>query len=229
MRFGLSSIVARRAAGRAESSAIDTLAGRLLAYEECLRRLPQWVHAGWQQDLGLPASIPGHPSLPAALGVDLIPAHVFEQPVNGLALLAPAGLCRVLRARALLRRRPALRRCVEPRLRRSMNNWLHPVVFDAVLLESPDDGLHHDVEGMPWPPGAAAQDAPDALAWEGFCLFRQDAAWTVPQVLRLIRLRFAPDAVVPADLMERPGAVDGSRWVMERVARFLPEAPWLYG
>lgn len=229
MRFGLPSIIARRAADRADGLALDALAGRLVAYEERLQRLPQWLHASWLQDLGLPPSTPAHPSLPAALGVGSIPAQVLEQSANGLALLPPACLCRVLRARALLRRRPALRRCVEPHLRRSMNSWLHPVVFDAVLLESPDDGLHHDTDGLPWPPGPDAHDCADTLAWEGFCLFQQDSTWTDPQVIRLIRLGFATDAVPPPTLKERPGAAGGSAWVMERLVRFLPEAPWLFG
>lgn len=230
MRFGLPSGLVRRAAGRPPPpAAAGTSAARLVAYETCLQRLPGWSHPSWLAAIGLTPPVAHHPSLAAALGVELLPADVFDQPANGLALLAPAALCRVLRARALLRRRPALRRCVEPRLRQKVDEWLHPAVFDAVLLESPDDGLHGDVDGLPWPPGATPADTPDALAWEGFCLFRQDATWTDAPVLRLIRLGFAADAVAPPLLQERPGAAGGSRWVLDRLNRFVPEVPWLCG
>lgn len=229
MRFALSSGLVPITAGHIRPPADEVLAGRLAAYEECLHRLPSWVHASWLQQIGLASPAAAHPLLPAALGVAAVPAHVFDQSVNGLALLPPACLCRVLRARALLRRRPALRRCVEPRLRRNMHEWLHPAVFDAVLLESPDAGLERDIDGLPWAPGAQSQDPADALAWEGFCLFQQDNTWTDPQVVQLIRLGFATEAAAPPLLNERPGAADGSVWVLERLARFVPEAPWLCG
>lgn len=229
MRFRLSPGLAPVVAGKSRLQATDRLAMRLQAYEECLLRLSGWVHPSWLPSIGFTSPVSSHRLLPAALGLELVPAHVFELPGNCLALLTPAWLCRVLRARALLRRRPALLRCVEPRLRRSMLEWLHPVVFEAVLLESPETGPQRDIDGLPWAPCSGSDDSADALAWEGFCMFQQDGIWTHPQVLQLIRLGFASDAVAPPSLKERPGAPDGSLWVLERLERFVPEAPWLCG
>ncbi|MCZ2498190.1 hypothetical protein GN316_15600 [Xylophilus sp. Kf1] len=236
MRFGLSSGPVFLHDGKAASGgrlAVEAMAQRLVAYEDCLLRLPDWVHPSWLHGIGLPEGLPKSlrcgPSLAAAMGVAGVPAGVFDRAANSLVLLPPACLCRVLRARALLRRRPALRRCVEPRLRRCMDDWLHPAVVDAVVLEAPDDGLQHDIDGLPWAPGVDSQDFADALAWEGLCLFQRDRTWTDPQLNRLIRLGFAADAVPPATLHRQPGAADGSRWVLDRLGLFLPEAPWLCG
>lgn len=242
MRFGLPDGILRM---RAPPGAPPTLPGELLAqrlsaWQETLFRLPAWSHASWLAACGLPAHVPSMsmamPPSPAlahafatALGVGTPSGAAFETPGHALALLPPAQLCRVLRARALMRRRPALRRCLDPRLRQTMERWLHPLVFDAVIREAGDRDLQRDTDGMPLPPGLSTRPAADVLAWEGFCLFQQDGTWTDRHLLRLLRLGFPAGARVPVALHECPGARDGSAWVLQRLARFVPEATWLPG
>ena len=239
MRFGLPDGILRMRAPPGAPSTLPggSLAQRLSAWQETLRLLPAWTHASWLAACGLPVpaavSLSPSPSLAhafaTALGVGTPGAAAFETPGHALALLSPAMLCRVLRARALMRRRPALRRCLDPRLRQTMENWLHPLVFEAVIREAGDRDLHRDTDGMPLPPGLSTRPAADVLAWEGFCLFQQDGTWTDRHLLRLLRLGFPAGARVPLALHERPGARDGSAWVLQRLARFVPEAPWLPG
>ena len=240
MRFGLPEGILRMRAPPGAPTTLpgEALARRLTAWQDALRRLPAWTHASWLAAAGLPPQVSAPSPSPSnacshafatALGVGTPGAAAFEQAGHALALLPPALLCRVLRARALMRRRPALRRCLDPRLRQTLENWLHPVVFDLVMREAGDRDLPRDTDGMPLPPGLSTHPAADVLAWEGFCLFQQDGTWTDRHLLRLLRLGFPAGAQVALALHESPGARDGSAWVLQRLARFVPEAPWLHG
>lgn len=212
-------------------SRADTLALRLLAYERTVAEMPGWVHASWYEQLGLrqaPQGRDGAMRLASALGVGVPQASAFDQPAHSVAVLPRPLLCRVLRARALLRRRPALRRCVDDALRRRLMNWLHPAVFSAVL-RIPADARGRDVDGLPWPVLAGAGAPVDPLAWEGFCLFQAEGVWTDPALQCLLRLAFPMTLTPAADLAAFPGLACGGAWVLERLDAFVPEAPWLSG
>lgn len=215
----------------------SAIAQRLQAYDDAIGRLPLWAHASWYAARGLtvppaagsPQGSPATaPLLAVALGVGLAEAAAFDRPAHRLAALPPGLLCRVLRARGLLRRRPALRQCLDTAMRARLVDWLYPSVFEAVLRESADS-LHRDATGLPLPPARLAAEAPDRLAWEGFCLFQRDGTWTDRAVLRLLRLGFPEAMPLPAGLDDTPGAPEGSAWVLRRLDRFVPEAPWLCG
>lgn len=221
-------------AGRVSRTPAEAQVQCLQALDDALAGLPGWVHASWPASLGLPipaasgARAAGLFHWPAALGLEVPTAASFELPAHRLAVLPPPLLCRVLRARALLRRRPALRRCVDTRLLARLAGWLHPAVLDAVMRDSVE-GLHLDLDGLPLLPATRSEGLADLLAWEGFCLFHRDRVWSDPMLLRLVRLGF-PLAQLPAPgLKARPGARAGSVWVLQRLARFVPEAPWLCG
>ncbi|QHJ00009.1 hypothetical protein GT347_19695 [Xylophilus rhododendri] len=215
-----------------DRTAIAPLARRLQACGDAWRRAADWVHPSWYLPLGLqapdPASDTAVSRFCAAMGLAIPPAQAFDRPAHRLAALPPATLCRVLRARALLRHRPALRRCVEPALRRRLVSWLHPVVFETVLREAAQD-MQRDDEGLPLPPCGPRPHPADTLAWEGFCLFERDAVWSDRALLHRLRLGFAQELCRPAALDEFPGARDGSAWVLQRLERFIPEATWLFG
>jgi len=221
----------------------------LHAYDAVIAGIPDWVHISRFESLGIPLALAvagkaGEvPSmrravmLASALGIDSVAADVFDLPAHRLATLPPGLLRRVFRARGLLRHRTALRQCLDASVRRRLKDWLHPAVFDAVMLDAPTDG-QRDAGGlpMPWPtvgsdadPSASLRSRADPLAWEGFCLFRQDRVWQDPSVAKLLAMGFPQDAVKPADLDVCPGAKNGSAWVLERLHLFVPEAPWLCG
>lgn len=209
----------------------QSLATRLQAYGSVLRDLPEWVDESWCRSAGLdrsPRWSGSFANLSVALGVGVPAASAFDSAAHRLATLAPALLARVLRSRALLRRRAALRHCLDEGLRRRLVAWLHPAVFSAVLKESVDD-LHQDIDGLPVPLNQGLGEGVDILAWEGFCLFEGDGVWTDRALLRLLRLAFPVGQSPPAGLAAYPGAADGSAWVLARLDRFVPEAPWLCG
>jgi len=209
----------------------ESVAMRLQAYGALVHGLPDWVHASWCQRAGLsqtPRRPESYASLSVALGVGIPAAVSFESIAHRVAVLAPDLLSRVLRARALLRRRAALRHCLDEALRRRLMAWLHPAVFTAVLTESLD-GPHHAFDGLPLPLNQGLHDGVDMLAWEGFCLFQNDGVWTDPALLRLLRLAFPADQPLPAGLAASSGAANGSTWVLDRLDRFVPEASWLCG
>ena len=208
------------------------LAAWLRAHEQACRQLPSWVHASWYQPLGVMSPRSGDAvtaaRLATALGLAPTSAPALEQAAHRIAALPSAFLCRVLRARGLLRHRRALRLSLDHQLRRRVMAWVHPVVYDAVLRESVND-LHRDVDGLPLPPSQIDAFPADNLAWEGFCLFERDGAWTDRAVSHRLRLGFPRDMPRPPSLEEHPGALDGTAWVLQRLNRFVPEAPWLFG
>lgn len=213
-------------------SAARLTAARLDAYGTALLQLPGWVHDSWYDSLGLGRPLPigdvDGSCLAAALRVGIAPARAFRTAAHRLAALPSPLLCRVLRARGLLRRRPALRHCLDGALRARLVNWVHPAVFDAVLRES-TEGLHRDAAGLPLAPGATGGGGADALAWEGFCMFERDGVWTDADLLRFLRLGFPVQMAPPLALDDYPGAGEGSAWVLDRLDRFVAEAPWLCG
>ncbi|WPB57941.1 type III secretion protein HrpB4 [Xylophilus sp. GOD-11R] len=207
----------------------DTTMQRFRSYAEALRQLPSWVHPSWRDSFGIGLAATTTPAgaarLAVALGVETPDAEAFDHAAHRIAALPSRLVCRVLRTRGLLRHRPALRRCLDQSVRGRLAEWVHPTVFETILRES-SDGMERDADGLPLP---GAEAVPDSLAWEGFCLFERDGVWSERGLLQWLRLGFAKNLGRPSDLDDFPGARDGSAWVVQRLDRLVPEAPWLCG
>jgi hypothetical protein len=232
----------------------------LRAYESALATLPQRLHASWLAPWGLTrldalsiskgdASRTGAWS--TALGLPCLPFGAFQKTANRLAILPRPLLWRVLRTRALLQRRKALRRCIDPIVRARLAAWLQPEVLSAVLRDGPES--LDDTADLPIPLTTQHRNSlDDALAEEGFWLFNRDALWDADPG-RLIKFCFPREAIDPLSVAARGRArrfvsadrsddrsddasddtsdniADHSQWVLDRLDKFVPEAAWLSG
>ena len=226
------------------------MAAAFAAYERNVRDAAHWAHPSWlatalavtEDDLGplraaLASAEPGHVdalsrSLVGMAGVQPHPFDALRAPsLAVLDALPPEWGLRVLRMRALMRRRADVRRLIDKRSRTRLSEWI------GIPVDRLTGGVHDATNaagsarltGRSSPPALDTLDA-QALACEGCALIMRDMpAGAAP--FSLLRLAFPREMRVPSWLQDSPGELDtgGTAGLVARLPEWIPEWAWLFG
>lgn len=203
-----------------------TLVGILRAYEARLRGLPDEVDPGWLELMSVGQVQRGEGFIGRLSTVLAIPKGSIkdlEPPLHRIALLPTSLSWRVLRLRALWRRRGLVHSQIDS-VQRQLRGWIGDDAFETLLQDSDEGAV--DVVGLPLFVGGS-ECAARTLAWEGYCLFMGDGAWRSALPERLLRLGFPPDH--ERRLTNECSDTHARLWIEERLPRLLPEAKWIFG
>ncbi|KVL92255.1 type III secretion protein HrpB4 [Burkholderia stagnalis] len=222
--------------GGATVASVATRAAWLAGYDTNARRAADWVHASWHGALApLVATMHAHaPALRAAcslrllrtLGIASPSLDGFDAPANRLAALPVADALRLLRVRALLRRRTELRHWIDRASRERLAGWVGADGCRA-LAALPDAPRARDLDRRE-PAVPLAQLSGDDVAWEGWCLFEHERAWSAAGPMRVVRLALPRDAVRPPWIEHADASADGAT-LLARLPSLFPEWSWLFG
>ncbi|AGK51152.1 bacterial type III secretion family protein [Burkholderia thailandensis MSMB121] len=78
------------------------------------------------------------------------------------------------------------------------------------------------------PAAPLARLSGDDLAWEGWCLFERDRAWSPAGPMRIVRLALPRDAA-RAPWIERAAADADGAMLLAHLPSLFPEWSWLFG
>ncbi|KVN10754.1 MULTISPECIES: type III secretion protein HrpB4 [unclassified Burkholderia] len=220
----------------ASVASVSTRAAWLAGYDANARRAADWVHASWHGALA-PLVATMHeraPALRAACSRLLLrtlagpsPAlDGFDAPADRLAALPVADALRLMRVRALLFRRAELRHWIGRASRERLAGWVGAGGCRA-LAALPDAPRARDLDRRE-PAAPLARLSGDDLAWEGWCLFERDRAWSPAGPMRIVRLALPRDAA-RAPWIERAAADADGAMLLARLPSLFPEWSWLFG
>ncbi len=204
----------------------------LAGYDANLRRAADWVHVSWHGALApLVATMHAHaPALRAACSQLLLrtlghaaPAlDGFDAPADRLAALPIEDALRLLRLRALLARHTELRHWIDRASRARLAAWVGADAARALATLPDTPRARADAV----PPLAGQSD--DTLAWEGWCRFERERAWSPAGPTRAVRFALPRDAACPPWIADAVPAGDGAALLARLLAQH-PEWSWLSG
>ncbi|MGF6851315.1 type III secretion protein HrpB4 [Paraburkholderia sp. CI3] len=209
------------------------LAELLTRYQQSVDTLIEWAHPSWTEEFtrmcpvrdGYPPQFVRAVSRQLWGGAACAPLlEAFNTAAHGIAVLPAADLTRVMRARALMFYRTAVRRCVDKPRRQMLRQWTSAAALAQLSAIKGDTPF--DVRDDP----IARSEL--AVGWDGFCLMRATGMWDDPALIRLMRFAFPRDGIEPVWLAGVANAVnerEHSALIATRLTDFFPDLSWLFG